>query len=290
MTAFREMHAQTAGAPSRVAVLLTSAGQRVALVNSLRTVGAELGLKVRVIACDRSPRNRPACLVADAAYQTPDADAPGYIAALLEICVVHRVKLIIPTDAAEMGVLGRSRAQFAAIGVSIAGGGPSLAGGAGDAARLQELAVTALPVSPDGDGPEPLSEEERRFEVLMYFDRRGDLRTVIPCERVALDGVEHLITRHCPELEELAEQLAEQLEEPRSVVSFDARLLPGSPVQIEGLRTYFGETFEIAQLAGAQLIRWLLSEHCLDQPAPVAEWRGGVEMFRYQAAMFVLPR
>ena len=72
MTILNEIRAEPMREKERLAVLLTSAGQRVALVHSLRTVGDELGLKVRVIACDRSPRNRPACLVADAAYQTND--------------------------------------------------------------------------------------------------------------------------------------------------------------------------------------------------------------------------
>lgn len=291
MSAFCELRSASSGELQRVAVLLTSAGQRVALVNSLRSVGAELGLKVRIIACDRSPRNRPACLVADAAYQTGDPDDPAYIAALREICVVHRVRLIIPTDAGEAASLSRHRASFAAIGVSIAGSGAELATQARDPSWFGELAQTVLSDGGPEDDCSPLDTHayERRFEVLMYFDRAGDLRALIPCERVVQDGIEHLITRHCPELEALAERLAERLEDPGSVVSFDARLGPGGAIQVESLRTHLGETFEIAQLAGAQLIRWLLSEHCLGQRAVGGEWREGVEMFRYEAAMFVLP-
>lgn len=292
MTAFHQMRGSPFEGPKPVAVLLTSAGQRVALVNSLRSVGASLGLKVRVIACDRSPRNRPACLVADAAYQTADPSAPGYVEAMLEICVVHRVKLIIPTDSAEMMVLSQSRDRFAALGTSIAGSGPALVAMTHNPAQVRALInqvrerqeKRAIPLSFER------GEEERRFEVLMYFDCGGDLRSVIPCERVVQDDIEHLITRHCPELERLAEALAEQLDEPRSVISFDARLAPGAPIEIESIRTHLGETFEIAQLAGAQLIRWLLSEHCFGEQAPATEWQEGVEMFRYEASLFVLPR
>lgn len=292
MTAFNELRAGSAGELKRVAVLLTSAGQRVALVNCLRSVGLELGLKVRVVACDRSPRNRAACLVADAAYQTADPGTPGYVDAMLEICVVHRVKLIIPTDTAEMMVLSQNRERFAAIGVSIAASGPELVAMTRDPARVRALSDRLYGAGQDrGVTPgERDGDEERRFEVLMYFDCNGDLRSIIPCERVVQDEIEHLITRHCPRLEHLAEALAEQLDEPRSVISFDARLVPGAPIEIEGIRAHLGESFEIAQLAGAQLLRWLLGEHCFGEQAPASEWREGVEMFRYEASMFVLPR
>lgn len=293
MTAFHEIRVEPSGEPRRVAVLLTSAGQRVALVHSLRSIGAALGLKVRVIACDRSPRNRPACLVADAAYQTADPGSPGYIDAMLEICVVHRVQLIIPTDSAEMMALSRSRERFAALGVSIAGSGPELVALTHDPAHVRALAARVRPgQASHAENPEIFLSDagERRFEVLMYFDCGGILRSVIPCERVVQDGIEHLITRHCPELESLAEALARQLDEPRSVVSFDARLSPSGMIHIDELRTHLGESFEIAHLAGAQLIRWLLSEHCFGEGAPTTEWQEGVEMFRYEASMFVLPR
>ena len=291
MTALQEMRAELAGTPRRVAVLLTNAGERVSLVNNLRSVGAALGLKVRVIACDRSPRSQPACLVADAAYQTGDPNDPGYVDSMLEICVVHRVRLIIPTDRAEMLVLSRNRERFDAVGVGIAGSGPELVALSGDPDRLAQLAGELVKGRKAGlAGSEGAEGVERRFEVLMYFDLEGRLQTIIPCERLDQEGVEHLVTRHCPELEALAAEMAGQLEEPRSVVCFDARLTSGEPIKIDKLRTYLGETFEIAQRAGAQLIRWMLSEHCLGQSAEGGEWREGVEMFRYQASMFVLPQ
>jgi carbamoyl-phosphate synthase large subunit len=287
MTALHEVRAELSGTPRRVAILLTNAGGQVSLVSDLRNVGAALGLKVRVIACDRRPRSRPACLMADAAYETGDPDDPAYIDSIIEICVVHRVRLIIPTNAAEMLVLSRNRDRFHAIGVGIAGSGPDLVALSGDPERVEQLAGEL--VKDRKFCSEPAGDRERRFEVLMYFDLDGRLQTIVPCERLDVEGGEHLVTRRCPELEALAADMAGHLEEPRSVVCFDARLTSGEPIKIDKLRTHLGETFEIAQRAGAQLIRWMLSEHCLGQGAGGGEWREGVEMFRYQASMFVLP-
>lgn len=285
-----EVRAEPARQVTRTAVLLTSAGQRVGLVQSLRAAGQAMGLEVRVVACDRSPRNRPACLIADAAYQIGDPNEPGYVESLLEICTVHRVRLIIPTEGAELPALSRNRGRFAALGVGLAGSGPDLVAMSGDPARLKLF-------NAQFDGPGDLlgcavdeGRAERRFEVLMYFNGSGTLRAVIPCERVEQEGAEHLVTRHCPALEQLAKEIAERLHEPRSVVSFDASIGSDGRVRIGQLRTHFGETAEMAHLAGAQLLRWLLREHCYGEQPPETPWREGVEMFRYEAAMFILPQ
>lgn len=290
MTALQEIIAEPVRDAQRVAVLITSAGQRVTLVHSLRSIGESLGLKLRIIACDRAPRSRPACLIADAAYQTSSPSDAGFVDSLLNICVVHRVCLIIPTDDAELLALGQNRERFAAIGVSIAGSGPELVSMSSDPARVEEFTegVLGIPASDAGFSP---ACADRQFEVLMYFDRGGELRSVIPCERMRGEGAAtHLVTRRCSLLEALAAEIASRLEEPRSVISFDADVAQDGRVRVRGLRAHFGESFEIAHSAGAELVRWLLSEHCLGQPTPDTGWREGVEMFRYEASMFVLPQ
>lgn len=285
MTAVSEIIAEPVREAQRVAVLLTGAGQRVSLVHSLRNIGQSLGLQVRVVVCDRMPRSRPACLIADAAYQTPNPFDLSYVDSILEICIVHRVCLVIPTDGAELLALGTARERFAAIGASIAGSGPDLVSMSNNPDQLQSLVGNAgiiCEVTP--------AYADRQFEVLMYFDRDGVLRTVIPCERMKRDGGLHLVTRRCSLLEALAADIAKRLDEPRSVISFDAEIGCDGQVRVHGLRAHFGESFEIAHSAGAELVRWLLSEHCLHQQATGADWREGVEMLRYEASMFILPQ
>jgi carbamoyl-phosphate synthase large subunit len=117
--------------PKRAVVLLTSAGRRITLVNALRTAADSLNMDLRIVACDRMPRGGPACLFADAAYQIPDPDDGNYVEAILQICVIHRVTLILPTESAELSPLRRNMDRFAAIGTSIAIGdseGPTAAG------------------------------------------------------------------------------------------------------------------------------------------------------------------
>ena len=112
--------------PMRAVILLTSSGRRVSLVKTLRMVARSLNIDLRILACDPSPRNCPACLLADAAYQTTHPREPKYIDALLEICVIHRVTLILPTDGPELAPLSRNRDRFASIGTQIAISGPDV--------------------------------------------------------------------------------------------------------------------------------------------------------------------
>lgn len=278
----------------RAVVLLTSPSRRVSLVTTLRMVAESLNVDLRIVACDRSPRKCPACLVADAAYEMVDPDDPAYVDALLEICIVHRVTLILPTGSRELAPLSRSRKRFARIGTEIAV----------SSAEVVELTVTPREIdaflsehgfqsantcgragASSSDGGEP-----RRFDVLMYFDRHRRLRATIPCERVVDYEGEVLVTRRSPTIMETADRLARVLQGLGSIVSLDASLLPDGSLTIDRIKTYLSESFELAHRAGADIMRWLLREHCFGSINISDEWQDGVEMIRYQAAMFVLPK
>ena len=105
---------------NRAVVLLTSAGRKISLVNALRTAAGSLDMDLRIVACDCMPSGGPACLFADAAYQIPNPEDGNYVEAILEICLIHRVTLILPTEDAEVPPLRHNLARFAAIGTAIA--------------------------------------------------------------------------------------------------------------------------------------------------------------------------
>ena len=298
-----------AAGPKRAVILLTSSGRRVSLVKTLRMVARSLNIDLRILACDPSPRNCPACLLADAAYQTTHPQEPKYIDALLEICVIHRVTLILPTDGPELAPLSRNRDRFASIGTQIAISGPDvveLTAVPEDAEAF--LCAHGFSESSRGTGTSPkkafealqareetLAEQHeqdglRRFDVLMYFDRHDQLRATIPCERIIEGGVELLVTRRCPAIAATAERLSNQLQGLSSIISMDATLRPDGRLTVDRLKAYLSENFEVAHRAGAEIMRWLLREHCYGSTTISDEWQDGVQMIRYQAAVFVLPQ
>lgn len=274
--------------PASATILLTSGGGRVELVHALRSAGAELGLKVRIVACDPSPRSSPACLLADASYQVPDPARSGYLKALMDICVVHRVCLIVPTDAPAMLLLSRHHQAFERLGAAIAGSGPGVAAIASDAFSFRQLGqgLAGEPAETevhDGDGG------ERLFEILMYFDRSGKLRLAVPCEHMTDDHVDHLVTRHSAPLEILATEFAKRLPDARSLISVKVRVGRDGTTRPESFSAHFWPTFQIARLAGVSIARLLLSEYCLGRAADSVDWLEGVEMFSYPGSLFVVP-
>ncbi|HET8619157.1 MAG TPA: ATP-grasp domain-containing protein [Acidimicrobiales bacterium] len=108
----------TTGEP--VTVLVSSAGRRVELLRGFRraleAVGAAPG---RVLATDSSWYSS-AFHDADEAFLVPRLGDPEFVPRLLELCVKHRVDLIVPTIDTEMPVWVAHRDQFDEIGTTIA--------------------------------------------------------------------------------------------------------------------------------------------------------------------------
>lgn len=104
-------------------ILVSSAGRRVSLVRCFRESLADLGLRGRVFAADLTP--------ASSAYQEADAGFPAplfasgeFIPEMLRVCQKHEVRLLIPTIDTELELLAAHRADFAAIGTTLAISGP----------------------------------------------------------------------------------------------------------------------------------------------------------------------
>jgi carbamoyl-phosphate synthase large subunit len=108
----------TTGEP--VTVLVSSAGRRVELLRGFRraleAVGAAPG---RVLATDCSWYSS-AFHDADEAFLVPRLGDTEFVPRLLELCVKHRVDLIVPTIDTEMPVWVTHRDQFDEIGTTIA--------------------------------------------------------------------------------------------------------------------------------------------------------------------------
>lgn len=126
------------------------------------------------------------------------------------------------------------------------------------------------------------------FTINMFFDRSGSMRCAVPHERLAIRAgeVEKGMTRASPVLIELARRLAAILPGPRGALCFQAMVDAGGNARVFEINARFGGGYPIADRAGAPFTRWLLEE-ALGRPSTATDdWREGVLMLRYDAAIF----
>ncbi|MBM3454921.1 MAG: ATP-grasp domain-containing protein [Bacteroidetes bacterium] len=107
-------------------ILITSAGQRVSLVNAFQKELKELQPNAKVFTTDLNPKLSPACQIADRYFKVLPVTHENYISELLSICLTNSVKLIIPTIDTELQTLADHKDQFAAKGVDIIVSEPDL--------------------------------------------------------------------------------------------------------------------------------------------------------------------
>ena len=77
----------------------------------LRSFKKELqknGITGKVFATDAKPELSAACQVADHYFKVPRLDDPNYLNFLLEQCVTHEIKLIVPTIDTELLMLSKA--------------------------------------------------------------------------------------------------------------------------------------------------------------------------------------
>lgn len=99
-------------------ILLTSAGRRVALLQSLRADAASLGIAPTFVAADMSPGFSAACAAADKALAVPRCTEPAYIDSLLA-CAQGQGMLVIPTIDTELPMLAAAKESLAARAVKV---------------------------------------------------------------------------------------------------------------------------------------------------------------------------
>jgi len=131
---------QPEAAADTATLLLCSAGRRVELLEALREAASKrLGPCSRVLATDLQPERSAACAVADAAFALPRVTAPGYIDALLTLCLQQSVSVVIPTIDAELLPLAHARPAFEAAGVHVVISEPELVANCRDKRRTAAL-------------------------------------------------------------------------------------------------------------------------------------------------------
>lgn len=126
------------------------------------------------------------------------------------------------------------------------------------------------------------------YTVNMYFDRGGVLRCAVPHRRLETRGgeVSKGVTRRLPVLLEAARQIGAALKGARGALCFQAMVGPDGKAFAFEINARFGGGYPLAHRAGAPFSRWLLEELAGLPSTARDDWREGVLMLRYDAAVF----
>lgn len=100
-------------------VLITAGSRRVPLLEGFRRALRDLRLAGSVHVTDVNPLS-PTMLVADRAHLVPLSEDPGYVDAILELCLREGIGLVIPTIDDELPIFSEAAQRFADIGVKVA--------------------------------------------------------------------------------------------------------------------------------------------------------------------------
>jgi carbamoyl-phosphate synthase large subunit len=100
-------------------ILITSAGQRVALVRGFQETLRRFFPEGMVYTTDMNPKLAPAAYVSDGCFEVPRCTSDEYIDALLTICLGNGIGLIVPTIDTELVILSANKEKFAKQGVTV---------------------------------------------------------------------------------------------------------------------------------------------------------------------------
>jgi carbamoyl-phosphate synthase large subunit len=127
------------------------------------------------------------------------------------------------------------------------------------------------------------------FTTNMYFDDKGQLQCAVSHRRIETRAgeVSKGRTERVSELQEIARKMASSLPLCRGALCFQAIVEPGGTTAVFELNARFGGGYPLAHAAGARFTAWLLEER-LGLPSTSSDnWRAGVTMLRYDAAVYV---
>ena len=100
-------------------VLITSAGQRVALVRGFKETLVKFFPDAKVYTTDMNPQMAPAAYVSDGCFEVLRVTDPNYIPQLLKLCKDNGVGLIVPTIDTELLVLSKNKDLFAENNITV---------------------------------------------------------------------------------------------------------------------------------------------------------------------------
>jgi len=143
------------------------------------------------------------------------------------------------------------------------------------------------------DRPDLLAQECARgdeYTVNAYVNAAGECVAAIPHRRVEVRAGEvskAVTVRHEP-LIDVAHRIAAAMPDARGPLNIQAFVTPDDSIRIIEINPRFGGGYPLADRAGGRFTEWLIREaRGEDPPRPVDDWRDGLAMLRYDAAVFV---
>ncbi|WP_298973400.1 ATP-grasp domain-containing protein [uncultured Psychrobacter sp.] len=314
-------------------ILITSAGQRVSLVNSFKKELTNICRKGSVFTTDLNPELAPACHISDKSFKVPKVTDDKYIVALLNICLDNNVKMIVPTIDTELHVLSLNIDNFKKKGIDIIVSGCSFVEICRDKRKVNDLFVNkgidipkqfdlnelSFPVfvKPyDGSRSEGIftafepkditdqhlddkklmfmeyvpSEDYDEFTIDCYYDKKSQLRCVVPRKRIHVRAgeVNKGVTKNNFIVKEFQEKLS-ILEGAKGCLTIQVFLHKSLDV-IKGIEINprFGGGYPLTYLAGANYTKWLIEEYLLNRKIDYFdEWEDNLLMLRYDAEVLV---
>lgn len=100
-------------------ILITSAGQRVALVRGFQETLKRFFPDGKVYTTDMNSKLAPAAYVSDGCFEVPRCTSEDYIESLLTICLGNDIGLIVPTIDTELAILSANKEIFANQGIFV---------------------------------------------------------------------------------------------------------------------------------------------------------------------------
>ena len=149
--------------------------------------------------------------------------------------------------------------------------------------------VQSLPTSFD----EPMIAQQLlkgdEYTVNIFVDAQGELRTAIPHKRLSVRAgeVEKGITVRKAEIEEIAARLAKALPDAEGVLCFQLIDDPHHGPCVFEINARFGGGYPLADRAGGRYAERLLHQLRNETERAESEWKEGVMMLRYDAAVFL---
>lgn len=100
-------------------ILITSAGQRVALVKEFQETLKKFYPDAKVFTTDMNPMYAPAAYVSDRCFEVPRCTSDDYIEILLTLCLEQSIGMIVPTIDTELAILSANKVHFAKQGIFV---------------------------------------------------------------------------------------------------------------------------------------------------------------------------
>ncbi len=100
-------------------ILITSVGQRVALVRGFKETLLRYYPEAKVYTTDMNPRLAPAAYVSDGCFEVPRCTSEDYIVTLRDICVNNGIGLVVPTIDTELAIMSANKELFAKLGIIV---------------------------------------------------------------------------------------------------------------------------------------------------------------------------